>query len=84
MSVPSVRMGAAVRALVAPRLTRGLHVPLGQGRSMPRGSGAPVLTLQVSGALMTSWGSDEVETAARGVGLAGGLTVGLGRGRDYP
>jgi hypothetical protein len=77
-------MGAAVRALMAPRLTRGLHVPLGQGRSMPRGSGAPVLTLQVSGALMTSWGSDEVESTARGVSLAGGLTVGLGRGIDYP
>jgi hypothetical protein len=34
---------------VAPRLARGLHVSLGRGRSMPRGSGAPVLTLQGSG-----------------------------------
>jgi hypothetical protein len=53
----------------SPRLARGLHVSLGRGRSMPRGSGAPMLTLQGSGeaeivpdraqgsgALMMSWG----------------------------
>jgi hypothetical protein len=69
MFVPSVGMGVVVGALVAPRLARGLHVSLGQGRSMPRGSSAPMLTLwgsgevdivpdgtQGSGALMTSWG----------------------------
>jgi hypothetical protein len=72
MSVPSVGTGAMVGAPVAPRLARGLHVSLGQGGSMPRGSGAPVLTLQGSGeaemvpdgaqgssALMTSWGSSD-------------------------
>jgi hypothetical protein len=69
MFVPSAGMGAAVRAPVAPRLAKGLHVSLRRGRSMPRGSDAPVLTLQGSGeseivldraqgsgALMTSWG----------------------------
>jgi hypothetical protein len=42
---PIARTGVMVRAPVAPRLARGLHVSLGRGRSMPRGSGAPVLTL---------------------------------------
>jgi hypothetical protein len=39
---------------MAPRLARGLHVSLRRGRSTPRGSGAPVLTLPGLGALMTS------------------------------
>jgi hypothetical protein len=59
---------------------------------MPRGSGAPVLTLQGSGeaeivlnraqgsgALMMSWGSGEAETAARGAYLARDLSARLGR-----
>jgi hypothetical protein len=46
MSVPSAGMGTVVRAPVAPRLARGLHVFLERGRSMPRGSGSLVLTLQ--------------------------------------
>jgi hypothetical protein len=41
---------------VAPCLARGLHVSLGRGESMLRGSGAFVLTLSGSGALMTLWG----------------------------
>jgi hypothetical protein len=58
-----------VRAPVAPHLARRLSVSLGRGRSTPRGSGAPVLTLlgsgeteivpdraQGSGALIMSWG----------------------------
>jgi hypothetical protein len=66
---PIDRVGAVVRAPMAPRLARGLHVSLGQDRSTPRGSGAPVLTLsgsdeaeivpdraQGSSTLMTSWG----------------------------
>jgi hypothetical protein len=74
MSIPLAGMDAVVGAPVAPRLARGLYVSLGQGRSTPRGSGAPVLILQGSGeaeivpdgtqglgALMTSWGSDEAE-----------------------
>jgi hypothetical protein len=61
MSVPSTEMGAAVRAPVAPRLARGLHASLGRDRRMQRGSGALVLTLQESGALMTSWDSGEAE-----------------------
>jgi hypothetical protein len=36
-------------AHMAPRRARGLHVFLGRGRSMPRVSGAPMLTLQGSG-----------------------------------
>jgi hypothetical protein len=56
-----VVMGAAVRAPVAPRLARGLHASLGRDRSMQRGSGALVLTLQESGALMMSWDSGEAE-----------------------
>jgi hypothetical protein len=49
MSVPSAGMSAVVRASVAPRLARGLHVSLGRGRSMPSGLDAFVLTLQGSG-----------------------------------
>jgi hypothetical protein len=49
MSVPSEGMGAAVRAPVAPRLAKGLHVSLGRGKNMPRRSAAPVLTLQGTG-----------------------------------
>jgi hypothetical protein len=44
---------------MAPRLARGLHVSLGQGESTPRGSGAPVLTLLGSSALMMSWGLEQ-------------------------
>jgi hypothetical protein len=52
MSVPSVGMGAVVGTPVAPCLARGLHASPERGKSMPRGSDTPVLTLQ---------GSDEVE-----------------------
>jgi hypothetical protein len=44
-----------------PRLARGLHASLGRDRSMQRGSGALVLMLQESGALMTSWDLGEAE-----------------------
>jgi hypothetical protein len=69
VSVPSVGMGAVVGAHAALVLARGSYASLGRGGSVPRGSGAPVLTLQGSseaeivpdgvqgsGALMTSWG----------------------------
>jgi hypothetical protein len=92
MSVPSTGVGAVVKAPMAPRLARGLHVFLGRGRSTLRGSGAPVLTLHGSGeaeivpdraqgwdALMTSWGSGETETAARGTHLIRYLFARLGR-----
>jgi hypothetical protein len=59
---------------------------------MPRGLGAPVLTLPGSGeaeivpdkaqgssALMTSWGSGEAETIVRGAYLARDLSARLGR-----
>jgi hypothetical protein len=97
-SCPSHRAGtgAAVRAPVAPHLARGLHVSLGRGRSMPRGSGAPMLTLQGSGkaeiipdraqgsgALIMSWGSGEAETTARGAYLAQDLFARLGRDRGW-
>jgi hypothetical protein len=49
MSVPSVGMGAMVGTPMAPCLARGLHASLERGRSMPRGSSTPVLTLQGSG-----------------------------------
>jgi hypothetical protein len=49
ISVPSAGTGIVVRAPVAPHRARGLHVSLEQGRSMPRGSDAPMLTLQGSG-----------------------------------
>jgi hypothetical protein len=42
-------MGAVVGAHAALVLDRGSYASLGRGRSMPRGSGAPVLTLQGSG-----------------------------------
>jgi hypothetical protein len=35
-----------VGAYTAPGLARGLHAFLGRGKSMPRGSGTPVLMLQ--------------------------------------
>jgi hypothetical protein len=77
MSVPSVGMGVVVGAPVAPRLARGLHVSLGQGRSMPRGSGAPVLML---------WGSGEEEIVPDEVQGLGALMTswGLGRGGRHP
>jgi hypothetical protein len=69
MSVRSVGVGVVVETPVVPHLDRRLLVSLGRGRSMPRGSGAPMLMLhgsseaeivpdraQGSGALMTSWG----------------------------
>jgi hypothetical protein len=74
MSVPSVGIGDVVRAHVAPRLARGLHVSLGRGRSMPRGSGAPVLTL---------WGSSEVKITARGAYLTQDLSARLGRDEGW-
>jgi hypothetical protein len=52
---------------VAPRLARGLHVSLGRGRGTLRGSGA----------LMTSWGSDEAEIIAQGTYLAQDLSARL-------
>jgi hypothetical protein len=74
MSVPSVRMGAMVGGHAALGLARGRHASLERGGSVPRGSGAPVPVLQGlseaentpdglqgSGALMTSWGSDEAK-----------------------
>jgi hypothetical protein len=45
MSVPLAGVGAVVGGLVAPLLSKGLHVSLGQGESTSRGSNAPVLTL---------------------------------------
>jgi hypothetical protein len=42
-------MGAVVGAHAAPNLAREPYVSLGRGDSMPRGSDAPVLTLQGSG-----------------------------------
>jgi hypothetical protein len=47
MFVPSVGMSVVVGTPVAPYLARGLP-SLERGRSMPRGSGALVLTLQGS------------------------------------
>jgi hypothetical protein len=63
-------------APMAPRLSRGLHVSLGRGKSTPRGSGAPVLTLP---------GSGEVEIIpGRAQGLGALMTSwGLGRGENY-
>jgi hypothetical protein len=91
-SVPSAGVGAVVRVPVASCLARGFHVSLGRGWSTPKGSGAPVLTLQGSdeakvvpdraqgsGALMTLWGSGEAETTARGAYLARDLSVRLRR-----
>jgi hypothetical protein len=96
MSVPSVGMGAVVRVPVAPRLARGLHVPRGRGKGMPRGSGILVLTLwgsgeaeivpdraQGSGTLMALWGSGEVETTARGAYLARDLSARLRRDEGW-
>jgi hypothetical protein len=75
--VPSAGEGAVVRAPVAPRLARGLHVSLGRDKSTPRGSGAPVLTLQWSG---------EAEIVPNGALGSGALMTswGLGRGRNQP
>jgi hypothetical protein len=83
-------------APVAPRLSRGLHVSLEQGRSMPRGSGAPVLTLsgpgkaeivpdraQGSSVLMTSWGSGEAEGSASGTYLTQDLSARLGQDEGW-
>jgi hypothetical protein len=58
------RLGAPV----VPHLARGLHMSLGRGGSTPRGSSA----------LMTLWGSGEVETAARGAYLTRDRSVRLG------
>jgi hypothetical protein len=84
MSIPLVGVGVVVRAPMAPRLARGLHVSLERGRSMLRGSGAPMLMLQGSGeaeialdraqgssALMMSWGSSKAKAAALSVGRFG-------------
>jgi hypothetical protein len=77
MSVSSVGMGVVVGALAAPRLARGLHMSLGRGGSMPRGSGALVLTLQ---------GSGEAEVVPDGAQGSGALMMswGLGRGGSRP
>jgi hypothetical protein len=79
---PIGRSGCRGEGPVASCFTIGLHASLGRGRSTPRGSGAPVLTLQGLGeveivpdsaqgssALMTSWGSGEAEIATRGAYL---------------
>jgi hypothetical protein len=47
--IQSLGIGAAVGAHVAPGLTLGPYTSLRRGRSMPRGLGTPVLTLQGSG-----------------------------------
>jgi hypothetical protein len=77
MSVPLVGMGTVVGALAAPHLARGLHMSLGRGRSMPRGSGTLVLTLQ---------GSGKAEVVPDGAQGSGALMMswGLGRGRSHP
>jgi hypothetical protein len=64
-------------APMAPRLARGLHVSLGRGRSMPRGSGAPVLT---------PWGSGEAEIVPdKAQGSCALMTLGgLRRGERRP
>jgi hypothetical protein len=80
--VLSVGIGAVVGAHAAPVLARGPYASLWRGESMPRGSDAPVLTLQGSseaeiipdgvqgsGTLMTLWGSGEVETGPKPRGL---------------
>jgi hypothetical protein len=46
MSIPSVGMDVVVGTHAAPVLARGPYTSLGRGGSMPRGSSAPVLTLQ--------------------------------------
>jgi hypothetical protein len=69
VSITSVGTGIVVGAHAALRLARGPYVSLERSEIMPRGSGAPVLTLQGSGkveiildraqgsgALMRSWG----------------------------
>jgi hypothetical protein len=96
MSIPLVGMGAVVRAPVPPRLARGLHVSLGPGRSIPKGSGALMLTLQGSGeteivpdgaqgssALMMSWGSSEAKTATHGAYLSRDLSAKIGWDRGW-
>jgi hypothetical protein len=82
MSVPSVGVGAVVRAPVASHLARGLHSSFGRGRSTPRGSGAPVFRLQGSSEAEVvpdrSWGLGEVKTTTRGACLAQDLSARLG------
>jgi hypothetical protein len=58
-------------------LARGPYASLGRGGSVPRGLGAPVLTLQ---------GSGEVEIVPDGVQGSGALMTswGLGRGGNRP
>jgi hypothetical protein len=58
MSIPLVGMGAVVEAHTVPGLARGLYASLGRGKSMSRGSSAPVLMSQ---------GSDEAEIVSDGV-----------------
>jgi hypothetical protein len=63
--VPSLGMGAAVGPTRLPASPEALTRPLGEVESMPRGSGAPVLTLQGSGETEIvpdrGQGSDEME-----------------------
>jgi hypothetical protein len=68
-------MGVVVGAHTALDLARGPYVSLGRGESMPRGSGAPVLTLK---------GSSEAEIVPDGMQWLGALMIslGLGRGRN--
>jgi hypothetical protein len=61
---------------------RAPHVPRVRQKYV-MGFDAPVLTLQGSGTLMTSWGSDEAETATRGAYLARDLSVRLRRDRGW-
>jgi hypothetical protein len=74
-SVPLVGVGVVVRAPVASHFTRGLHVSLERGKSMSKGLGAPVLSLQ---------GSGEAEIAARRGARVGHFddVMGLGRSRN--
>jgi hypothetical protein len=77
MSVLSLGMGALVGALMAPGLARGPYASLGRVGSKPRGSEAPVLTLQ---------GSNEVEIVLDGVQGSGALmtSCGLRQGKNQP
>jgi hypothetical protein len=76
MSVPLVGVGVMVRASMASHFTRGLHVSLERGKSMPKGLGAPVLSLQ---------GSGEAEIAARRGTRVGHFddVMGLEQSRNY-
>jgi hypothetical protein len=61
-------MGAAVGVHVAPGCARGPYASLEQGGSVPRGSGAPMLTWQ---------GSGEVEIVSDGAQGSGEVNTGV-------